>query len=541
MKINNSIYQSWLNFSGFNSEEKQEISSYSEEQVAKLFVDKPFTFGTAGIRKKIGLNPQSWNIYTYRMMAYGYAKFIKTTCEKPSVLITHDNRKSGDIFTLEVAKVLFAEGITVYLSPGNQSVPTPVVSYCIKKYGFSGAINITASHNPPNYNGFKTYCFLGCQTSLEQELLIQKYATKITDIFNLKYSDNFEYKTIPANYLQDFFDEIKQKIPVLEDIKKDTKILFTSHHGTSSQIMKNFAEQLGFKNFEEFYPECNPGSVFNKDENVNPEEVESFAASQKYADKNQINYIFAHDPDSDRFGIMEKQKNGEWYLFNGNEMAILLANFLLQHEKNIEKKFIVSTYVSGNFIKKLNPNIPIYLTKTGFKNISYIVNEKEKEGGSLLIAFEEAIGALIYPINLEKDGFQQSALSMLMIEEYKKKSSNFKEELEKIYEKYGYWKGFTDYYLIESNDWRDVLSSCLKKSEMHEKINLFGYQIKDISFNSDSNSVEWIMDNDCWIKFRLSGTEPKFKIYYNLYNSDKKQLDESVDSFKNYFKNYFGF
>lgn len=529
MKTSREIYLEWLNSNTLSDNEKEELKKYSQKDIEKYFNYEPFQFSTAGIRRETGIAPQKLNKYSYRLLAVGYAKYLKSKASNPSAIVGHDNRENGIYYSVIVASVLRNFGIKVFLTPDNVHIPTPVLSHYIRKLGLTGGINISASHNPPNYNGFKTYNYSGCQTSIEEEEIIKKNIPCISNIFKLNLEDRSDFEYLPESFMLDYFKEIITKLPHTgEYLNHKTKVLFSSHHGTSSFHMLKLANMLGFENFMEYAPECNVTHKLNRGEVANPEEKESFKAMIEYAEEHDIRYLCAHDPDGDRAAIVERQNDGSWYFFNGNEIGVILAYFKLNNGE-FKNPYIVSTNVTSDFITKIFPNVPLYTTLTGFKNISKIVDDKQKEGKDLIIAFEEAIGILLLPDFREKDGYQQLGYLLRIIASLGE--GGLKDILNYLRDRYGYWRAFTEFYRVENHNHYIKVFQEAKVSKICD------YECERIEL--ENNILGWYFKKGGWIKFRASGTEPKFKIYYNLYGENEEWVNLQINKLKEYFNNIF--
>ncbi|AEW46007.1 phosphoglucomutase/phosphomannomutase [Mycoplasma haemocanis str. Illinois] len=536
MTRHNLVFEKWLNSPVLNKEEKDQLFKYSPQEIEKYFHEKPFEFGTAGIRREVGIAPQKFNKYTYRVLAVGYAKYLKSKSLNPKAIVGHDNRINGDVYAMEIANVLRNFGIEVWIPPKNIHISTPILSYYIRKLGLTGGINITASHNPPNYNGFKTYNNTGCQTNTEEERIIRIKTPHLSEIFDLNFEYFHDFKELPDSFVKDYFIDLIKTLPPIKQEDQKFKVLFSSHHGTSSYNMSLLASMMGFENFLEYSEECNVTWRLNEGEVSNPEEKESFNSSIKEAEKINAEYVFAHDPDGDRAAIAERQRDGSWYLFNGNEIGVLLSYFKCLYDRNLQKPYIVSTYVTGDFIQKIFPDIPIHTVLTGFKNIAGAVEEQQEKGNDLVVAYEEAIGALISPIHREKDGYQQLAFILKIISSIRPKNRRITDILDSLYKKYGYWKGFTEFYVF--ND----LKETKKYFDSLNNVN-FGdicdYSLSKKEFNENTKILSWYIKGGGWIKFRVSGTEPKFKVYYNIYGDSKEWIEEQANKLRFYFEKLF--
>lgn len=533
---NETVFQTWLNSPQSTPEEKQELTKYSEQEKQKLFTSKPLFFGTAGIRVLVGLGTQKLNRFTCRWLAKGFANYLRKANKNPSVLVVHDGRENGYDLYLEIVFSLAKEGIDVYvIGSDHGAISTPILSYLIREKKLDGGINLTASHNPMEYNGLKIYDSFGKQLNSEAEKNLIKCLIPIEEAINLESAENInknQLKWIKIAEIDEYFKKTADAMPKtnckeMMSVKSSFSVIFDHHNGTTKGRMQNFIKQLGFTNFKEF----NSNATV-----INPEEKSSFVAATQLAEEEKAEYICAADLDGDRAAIAEKQKDGSWYFFNGNEIGIILAFFKLEFSKNLKKPYIVSTYVTNTLINKLFPKIPIHVTATGFKNISEIIDQEEKKGNDLLIAFEESIGVLVDPLHREKDSYQQIAYLLETVAFVKQNKLNLKRFLNLLIEHVGCWAGFTDFYKV--NSWDHTLVTDQEK--VTEKISeLSNYSLERIDIDKEHGIISWFMDKDSWIKFRYSGTEPKLKVYFNLFEKKKKNLDKFVQNFKKYMDSLF--
>ncbi|WP_391591746.1 Phosphomannomutase [[Mycoplasma] cavipharyngis] len=529
----------WLNSTLVSDQDKQEISKMNQAELSCAFSDQPLKFGTAGIRAVTGVGTQKLNLFVYRRIATGYAHFlkIKSKEKRPIAIIVHDNRANGAFYARSCAEVLAAYDIEVYLAPNNQLLATPIISYWIRKLQATGGINITASHNPKAYNGFKAYNSNGVQVNDQEADLIVTHMPDNLKIFDLKFNPNSNLiKFLPDDTIQQFYDQILHHLAIEKNPElKDLAVLFSSHHGVGSQTVKNLARQMGYHHFQEFESECNVTANYDDHEITNPEEPKSFAPMIQLANQKQINYLMAVDPDGDRFAMAERQLDQSFYFFNGNENGILLIAYLIATNKINSQNYVVSSYVTNNFIDRLlaKHQVPIFRTGTGFKLIAQEVENQERLNKKLLLAFEEAIGVLLMPFNREKDGYQAIATSLEMISYYQKQNLLLTDVLNNLYHQFGHWFGTTHAFVINDSNWKQLMQEKLEQLKNTKQKFIGNHPIKQIAWNEINNCLDWILDDDNWIRFRLSGTEPKLKIYYNLYGSDQNQLRAEINMIKN--------
>ncbi|AHC40052.1 phosphoglucomutase [Mycoplasma ovis str. Michigan] len=557
------LYLKWVNSKSLSSIEKQKLKMLTpKEQVQMFTIDgSEFQFGTSGIRALTGLGPKQINIHTCKVFAVAYALFLMNEPGADPVIIGYDNRENGAIFAKTIYQVLRQHSINALIS--SESIATPVLAFYIKYRNLKGGVMITASHNPMNYNGFKVYGPNGGQLSMEQEFKIRNYFPEPKDYLAVKYSSETFFETV-GNEVFDLYTlsltrEIKRRLGLFyflgSTIMRTIKFLFSSHHGTSSGRMASLSRNFGAQKFKEFYWECTPTSNFSEEEITNPEEPRSFKSMAREARNLNIDYLIAHDPDSDRSALAE-WVGDKWYHFTGNEIAVLLAHFLLELSQNprfssqIQYKYLVTTYVSGDFIDKVvklfQPDfqIEIIRTDTGFKSIGQKVDEYSQRG-EVLLGCEEAIGGLFLPeISLEKDGFQQTILTMYMIGFCKFGASkepletNERKLISQLYWlmwKTGWaWLGKTVSFKINEKEKENILRKLNWLASQEKRVQLERFQFKTTKGESEGIfKFTFFGCSESWIKTRFSGTEPKFKLYFNLYSNIsefKKQETKNWES-----------
>lgn len=384
-------------------------------------------------------------MFTYRQVAYGYGKYLQK--QKPNqplkVIIINDNRLNGREYALVCGEVLAELGIQVYLPPANKLLATPIISYLIRQMGADGGINITASHNPKAYNGFKVYNSQGIQVNDHQANAIVRLIPAHKEVFGVKYLSSTKLiQSLKADCDQQYFQLIANCLPTINLFTaKKLKVAFSPHHGVTCQQMARFCHQLGFVNFLEYPLEATITGNYSDEEITNPEDFRSFDPLIHFAKQQGSKYLFAADPDGDRCAFGEQQPDGSFYFFNGNEHGILLTNYLLNNLPSGSRDYyLVSSYVTNNFVDKLaeERQIPVFRTATGFKNISRVVENENQQGKKLLIAFEEAIGSLLFDFHREKDAYQATALTLTMINHYHDQKLLLTTVLDQLYQKYGY-------------------------------------------------------------------------------------------------------
>lgn len=534
----NTIANLWLKSSKISTQSKKYIMNLTKKEMDDSFTENKMSFGTAGIREIMGPGTNRINSFTYQQMAHGYAQYIlKRHSDNPSVVIGHDNRMNADMFALICAKVLTSFGIKVFLFKNNELMPTPIISYTIKHLGLNGGIIVTASHNPKNYLGFKAYNETSGQIMVDEAHEIEQYMPENSEILDKNYiSDDSLISYLDDQIVSDYFKAARScLINTNIEEEKNEPIVFTAHHGTASYLMPSFLETLGYKNVILAKQQCVPDPNFTYSLCSNPEDPTSFELSEKYASKANSNIMLGVDPDADRLAVVVKHNNG-WRYLTGNEMGIIFTYYVLSNKKFNKQPFIVSTYVSTYLIDSIanHYGAKVYRTGTGFKWLGNKVTERESKE-DFVVAFEEAIGSLNSTINKDKDSFQAAALALEIYNLYAKKGMTLIDLLEKeIYPNFGYWSGGTISYIFKTLNWKEEMEQKMNYFKTLENIDISGIKVVSNKWNQEANALEWDLGNGMWIKFRKSGTEPKFKIYYNVYGNSIEESNEIYDVLKKY-------
>lgn len=536
---------------------KEELLNMHEEELNDAFY-KDLEFGTGGMRGIIGPGTNRMNIYTLRKANFGYAKFLKEiNKENLSVVIAYDCRHKSIEFARESAKVLAMNNIKCYLFP--KITPTPVLSFAVRYLKASGGIVVTASHNPPKYNGYKIYDSNGCQ-------LIPELANKVIDYVNLSpnpltmnlksyddYVNDGLICTVPDNVDRAYLDMVKQ-ISCTNCNKDNFKICFTPLHGTSQYLAPKLLEEMGY-NYITVKEQMVADPDFKTLVLPNPEDKRAFDLAISYAKDNDCDICVATDPDADRIGLAVRNNNNEYVLLNGNQTGALLINYLVNCEKNKnskKKRVMFNTIVTSLFGKAIcdKHNIETVQTLTGFKfigNEAYkIENSCDKE---FFFGYEESYGYVIKDFVRDKDSLQALLLCSEMACYYKNQGKTLLDILEELYQEYGYYtddlinislEGQQGALRIERimNYFRNnyVLSELNIQSKedylLSKKINYQTLEESDLTLPK-SNVVKYNLLNNSFFVLRPSGTEPKMKLYISICNNDKDKSVLNANNIKN--------
>ena len=562
MQIN---YTKWINSSFLEENEKEIISNLSETERNECF-SRYLDFGTGGMRGIMGIGTNRMNKYIIRKATQGFANYLIKNCREigknKGVVISFDCRNNSSDFAIETALVLCANGIKTYLFSSLRS--TPELSFAVRELKCQAGVMITASHNPKNDNGYKIYWEDGGQLVEPQASEIVSEVNKVDEFSDVKLIS--KEKAVELGLLNILNDELDEKYissvkfeSILNSSKKDFKLVYSPLHGTGGRPVKKLLSDLGYSVFipkeQEF-----PDGDFPTCSYANPEEKNVFDLSIKLADKVGAEVCIANDPDADRTGMMVKYNN-EWIYLNGNQIGILLLDYILKYLKDIpENAVIMSTIVTTPMIDLIakDKNLKVMRTLTGFKYIGEKIREFEegKYNNSFLFGMEESIGYLKGTYVRDKDGILGVILLTEMSCYYKNIGKSVIEVLEELYNKYGWYSEIT-YHVKKvgiqgSEDIKNMMKNLREKDLkvlLNKKINIvrdYKLQIeKDYVNNSQSkldlpisNVIQYILEDETYITVRPSGTEPKIKYYIYTKGNSKQEADKKLDLFLNEFKEY---
>ncbi len=549
-------YKLWLTESFTDDKTKEELRAIEENgsEIEDRFY-KNLEFGTGGMRGVIGAGTNRMNIYTVARATQGFANYlIEEFKEDISVAIAYDSRHMSKEFSEKTAEVLASNGIKVFLYETLRS--TPELSFAVRELNCKGGIVITASHNPPQYNGYKVYNQSGCQLlDDEAEKVIDKVLN--VDFNNIKHADDASER---INYIksetEDKFIDIVNSLSISNDIDKDINIVFTPLHGTGNVPVRKILSNKGFKNVFVVKEQEKPDSEFSTVKFPNPEDIDAYALAVETAKKVDGDIILATDPDCDRVGMMVKDDTtGEFILLTGNQTGALLVNYILQiKNENSElpkNGAIINTVVTSDLGEKIacKYGIETLKTLTGFKYIGDLMDEiKNNNSNTFLCGFEESYGYLVGEHVRDKDAVSASMLIVEMVGYYKKRGKTVFEVLNNIYEEFGYHIEETSSFTLAGISGQSKISNVIEFFRESKPTNLSGLNIvklfdfkvslaydfikgdfENIDFPK-SNVLKFCFENGSWFSIRPSGTEPKMKIYFsscaNTYEQAKLQLEK---------------
>ena len=525
------LYEKWID-NVVDPELVKELNEIADDEKAiiELF-HSDLQFGTAGLRGIIGVGSSRMNIHTVAWATQGFANYLVENFENPSVAIGRDSRNKGEEFVKITASVFAANGVKAYVYP--RIVPTPAVSFAIRYLGCSGGVNMTASHNPAAYNGYKAYGADGCQIVTEAADAISASIEKIdifTDVKMCDFDDALQsgkIAWIEEDVLDNFIEAVYATHVLDNDDEKDLNIVYTPLNGTGKECVSRILEKIGVKNISIVPEQENPDGNFPTCPYPNPEMREALQYAIDLAEKTNPDLILATDPDADRVGTGVKHK-GDYVLLTGNEMGVLLLDFLAQRAvdkgEDIASKIAVTTIVSSVMVDSIARHYGFEIRRvlTGFKYIGEIIGELEKdnEEDRYLFGFEESYGYLSGTHVRDKDAINASMLICEMAQFYKDKGMNLAEAIESLYQQHGFYKNKTlalDFPGVEGHEKMKNIISDLRQNPPQEIGGLKVEKVLDYATGINqlprAEVIELDLENDNKVIVRPSGTEPKIKAY----------------------------
>ncbi len=525
----------------------EEIEKFSQEEL-EWFFEKDLEFGTAGMRGVIGFAPGLMNQYIIAKysLAYGKALLEKygSEAKENGIVIAHDNRRDNILFSETAAKVISALGIPVYFFEGNELQPTPLLSYTIAASNYVGGINITASHNPPEYQGYKVYDHTGTQVLPDFVSVITKYAAEEVNIFNIEMNDkNINYLSggIEKRYIKHIIDNI----PFEGDVdRSDVNVVFSPQHGTAYKLGEEVMKKMNVT-YTMVKEQSNPDPEFTNTVSPNPQNPDSFILSREYGDKVNADVLFCTDPDADRFGV-EVKHNGEWVHITGNHLPLIQINYKLMKLKEIdyisEGDFIVRSVVTSNQADRIAEKygVDVYKSLTGFK---WLINEAFKHeltGYEALFVWEESYGSTVRTFTRDKDSFQALAQVIEIIKYYKDRNMTLIDALNEIQDEIGHYLSPQDTLRIDGKDGMQKMFAIIDKFKTIKVGDTFSTlevtKIADFSKGYKHYPKDNILmirfNNEHSITVRPSGTEPLLRFYYNAVGDSRSEAKTKLSQLK---------
>lgn len=541
--------QTWLT-DGYDKETQAAVKAMIDAEDKSDLIEsfyKDLEFGTGGLRGIMGAGSNRMNIYTVGSATQGLANYLKEAfkdLKQIKVVVGHDVRNNSRLFAETVANVFSANGIKVYLFEDCR--PTPEVSYAIRKLGCQSGVNITASHNPKEYNGYKAYWDDGAQVVSPHDVNIIDYVNRIKDVKEIKFEGNPELiEIIGENIDSQYIEEIAalSLSPEVNKRQHDLKIVYTPIHGVGRHIIPRSIERWGFDNIIHVPEQDVMSGDFPTVDSPNPENASAMALAIKKAEEVQADIVLASDPDADRIGLVIKNTKGEYALVNGNQIQIIFLYYLMVRNAELGMlkgdEYIVKTIVTSETIRKIaeKQNIKMFDCFTGFKWIATIMREMEGKG-RYLGGGEESYGFLPQTFVRDKDSVSSIPLMCEIAAWAKDKGLTMNDMLIDIYKTYGYSKelgisvvrkgksGAEEIVAMmknfRENPLKEIAGSpvvTVKDFQTLEQKNVATGTVEKLDMPTTSNVLQYYTEDGTKVSIRPSGTEPKIKFYIEVHDT----------------------
>ena len=555
------VYEQWIANPYFDKATKEELKNIADDEneiKERFYMD--LEFGTAGLRGIIGAGTNRMNIYVVRRATQGLANYIaKVDKKSQGVAIAYDSRHMSPEFAEEAALCLAANGIKAYIFESLR--PTPELSFAVRHLGCVAGINVTASHNPPEYNGYKVYWEDGAQITPPHDSGIMGEVKAISDWNTVKTMDKAEaekaglFQVIGKEVDDDYMAELKKQVIHMDAIQaegKNLKIVYTPLHGTGNIPARRILKELGFENVYVVKEQELPDGDFPTVSYPNPEAAEAFELGLKLAKEVDADLVLATDPDADRLGVRVKDKNGEYHDLTGNMSGCLLANYEISQRKAVngslpEDGALIKTIVTTNLADAIAKGYGVKLIEvlTGFKFIGQQILGFENSGkGSYLFGFEESYGCLIGTYARDKDAIVATMALCEAAAYYKTQGKTLWDAMIEMYEQFGYYKDDIKAVTMKGIEGLQKIQEIMNSLRQNPPAEFAGHKVVAVrDYKADtiknletgevtttglpnSNVLYYELTNDAWVCVRPSGTEPKVKFYYGVKGTSLEDADE---------------
>ncbi|MGI8387442.1 phospho-sugar mutase [Robertmurraya sp. P23] len=555
----------WNQFDKLPEELKGQLQKLSDLELEDAFY-KNLEFGTGGMRGEIGVGTNRMNIFTVRKASAGLATYIEEFGQEAKdrgVVIAYDSRHKSSEFAMEAAKTLATKGIQAYVF--DELRPTPELSFAVRHLNAFSGIVITASHNPPEYNGYKVYGPDGGQLPLEGADKVIEKVDAISNELTIEVRDEQELKElglikmIGADVDQAYLEKLVtiSENPALAK-ETDLQVVFTPLHGTANKPVRSGLKAFGYENVTVVKEQELPDPQFSTVKSPNPEEHAAFELAIEAGKKVNADLLIATDPDADRLGIAVKNETGEYEILTGNQTGALLLHYLLENKKAKgtlqENAVVLKTIVTSELGATIAASygVPTIDVLTGFKFIAEKINEYDSTNEhSFLFGYEESYGYLIGDFARDKDAIQASLLATEVCAYYKKQGKSLYEALLMIFDKYGYYQEGLRSLTLKGKSGAETINKTLESFRAEPLEELIGLKVtktEDYLTSTRyeggseepidlpaSNVLKYFFEDGSWVCLRPSGTEPKIKFYFGVKGSSLTESKEKLKSIEDAF------
>lgn len=544
-------YRQWLTQPCFDAQTRAELAAIegNEKEITERFY-KDLEFGTAGLRGIIGAGTNRMNIYTVRRATQGLANYINAQgTGEQGVAIAYDSRHMSPEFANEAALCLAANNIRAYIFP--QLRPTPELSFAVRRLGCTAGINITASHNPSNYNGYKVYWADGAQITPPHDKGIMAEVLKLQDFSALKTMTREEacekglYQVIDGTLDDAYIEELKALVlnpTAIEKMKDELVIVYSPLHGTGNVPVRRLLQELGFSKVYVVKEQEAPDGDFPTVSYPNPEAEDAFALGLKLAEQVHADLVLATDPDADRLGVyVLNQETGEYLPLNGNMSGCLIGEYILSQKKNQgnlpKDGAFIRSIVTSNMTDAIANHYGVNLIKvlTGFKYIGQkMLQFEEKGGGTYLFGMEESYGCLPGTYARDKDAVAATMILCEAAAYYKMQGKTLWDAMISMYETYGYYMDHVVSVTMEGKEGLERIQSIMESLRKNPPAEVADFAVTEtVDYMEETglpkaNVLIYQLEGDAWAAVRPSGTEPKIKLYLGVKGSSFEDGKEKL-------------
>ncbi|AJY74542.1 phospho-sugar mutase [Paenibacillus beijingensis] len=549
-------YEAWLSDALIDNETKEELRGIAgqDKEIEDRFY-RDLEFGTGGLRGVMGAGTNRMNAYTVGKATQGLAAWLLTQSGTPSVVIAHDSRNNSPEFALDAALVLAANGVTTYLFPSLR--PTPQLSYSVRLVNATGGIVITASHNPPEYNGYKVYGADGCQLVPHEAEQVIASIQNVSSFGEVKRMTREEAEAQgllrwlgeeeDRKFVETVAAQSQNSKLLKEGLGKRVNVIYTPLHGAGNLPVRNVLAHVGFDNVQIVAEQEQPDGYFSTVKSPNPEEREAFTLAIKLGQETGADIIIGTDPDCDRMGAVVKDNEGKYVVLSGNQSGALMVNYVLSQLKERGElpangaviKTIVTSEMGADIA--LSYGATVFNTLTGFKYIGEKMTEFERTGShSFLFGYEESYGYLTGTYARDKDAVVASLLICEAAAYYKNQGKTLYDVLLELYEKFGTYLEGLESRTLKGFDGVQKIGAIMEHFRSQPPADISGVKVEkvlDYSLGLDGlpkeNVLKFMLEDGSWFCLRPSGTEPKIKVYFAVRGGSPEEAKTSLASLTN--------